>query len=94
MSYREIRNLKPNIMSNYRIVVKTNAEGNKTYYLQKRFLNFFWRYEKKYYGGGWYERFSCGTLDMVDVYLSNKMEILKERKKRQTVKTEYIYRTI
>lgn len=84
-------------MSNYRIVVKTNAEGNKTYYLQKRVFKFFWKYEEKYYGGyggGWYERFSWGTLNDVDDYLLTKMEILKERKKRQTVKTEYIYRTI
>jgi len=77
---------------NYRIIIKTKANGEKLYYVQKRCLFFFWIYEKE-----WDEIEVCvarpiewHTLEEAEQYIQSDIQYTIKIKNKKIVKREYI----
>jgi hypothetical protein len=75
----------------YRIVIETEASGKKWYYVQKRFLTYFWQYLSEVRDMSMsLRRVGFSTLEEAEEYL--QYDVSSEYRKQQSriVKREYI----
>ena len=75
----------------YRIVIETEASGKKWYYVQRRYLLYFWRYlcEERYtsmyaYKIGW------PSLEEAEAHIQSDVNTRYENDQKKIVKREYI----
>jgi hypothetical protein len=73
----------------YRIVIETEASGKKWYYVQKRFLNYFWRYlsEVRDISMSLY-RVGFSTLEEAEEYLQFDVDNDYQKQQRKIIKQE------
>lgn len=74
----------------YRIVIETEASGKKWYYVQRRYLFYFWRYlsEVRYtiyaYKIGWH------SLEEAEAHIQSDVNTRYENEQKKIVKREYL----
>lgn len=77
---------------NYRIVIKTEASGNKKYYIQKRHLIYFWCYLKEIRDISMCRYIvSCDSLEAAKKIIQLDINHNYIRSQKKIVKREYIY---
>lgn len=67
----------------YRIVIETEASGKKWYYVQRRYLLYFWRYLNAI---GWH------SLEEAEANIQSDVNIRYANDQKKIVKREYIIR--
>jgi hypothetical protein len=75
----------------YRIVIETEASGKKWYYIQKRFLTYFWRYltEVRDMSMSSY-RVGFSTLEEAEKEIESDVNYEYKQSQKKIVKREYI----
>jgi len=78
---------------NYRVVIETEASGKKWYYVQKRFMWYFWRYlsesrdmSLRAYKIGWH------CLHEAEAHIQSDVNYTYSQDQKKIVKREYIVR--
>ena len=73
----------------YRIVIETEASGKKWYYVQKRFLTYFWRYllEVRDMSVSLY-RIDFSTLEQAKEYLQYNVDNDYQKQQSKIIKRE------
>jgi len=78
-------------MNKYRIVIETEASGKKWYYVQKRYLTFFWEYLSEVrdmsmcaYRIGW------NTLEEAEKHIESDINSIHTENQKKIVNREYI----
>jgi len=75
----------------YRIVIETEASGKKWYYVQKRFLTYFWRYLSEVRDMSMSLcRVGFSTLEEAEEYLQYDVDSDYQKQQRKIIKREYI----
>ena len=79
-------------MKRYRIIIETEANGKKWYYVQKRYMFLFWCYLTEVrditmyaYKIGW------ESLEEAEMYIKLDMNTTYENEQKKIVKREYVY---
>jgi hypothetical protein len=77
----------------YRIVIETEASGKKWYYVQRRYLLYFWRYFRQVrdismyaYKIGWH------SLEEAEAHIQSDINDRCVKKLKKIVKREYLIR--
>jgi CRISPR/Cas system-associated protein Cas10 (large subunit of type III CRISPR-Cas system) len=83
--------MKKEFNMKYRIVIETEASGKKWYYIQKRFLTYFWRYltEVRDMSMSSY-RVGFSTLEEAEKEIESDMNYEYKQNQKKIVKREYI----
>jgi hypothetical protein len=77
----------------YRIVIKTELSGKKWYYVQQRFLNFFWIYLSEIRDMSMsLSNVGFSTLEEAEKYIQYHIDYDYKKQQRKIVKKE-IYKT-
>jgi len=86
------QNLKTKKMD-YRIIIETEASGKKWYYVQRRYLLYFWRYLREVrdismypYKIGWH------TLEEADAHIQSDVNARYANDQKKIVKREHLIR--
>ena len=75
----------------YRIVIETEASGKKWYYVQKRFLTYFWQYLSEVRDMSMsLRRVGFSTLEEAEEYLQYDVSSDYREQQSRIVKREYI----
>jgi len=75
----------------YRIVIETEASGKKWYYIQKRFLTYFWRYLTEVRGMSMSSyRVGFSTLEEAEKEIESDVNYEYKQSQKKIVKREYI----
>ena len=75
----------------YRIVIETEASSKKWYYVQKRFLTYFWRYLSEIRDMSMsLHRVGFSTLEEAEEYLQYDVDSDYQKQQRKIIKREYI----
>jgi len=78
-------------MNKYRIVIETEASGKKWYYVQKRYLTFFWKYLSEVRDMSMCaHRISCNTLEEAEMHIESDINFFYSQNQKKIVKREYI----
>lgn len=77
----------------YRIVVETEASGKKWYYVQRRYLFYFWRYLRNIGDISMYAYKICWhSLEEAEAYIQLDVDARYANNQKRIVKREYIIR--
>lgn len=75
----------------YRIVIKTELSGKKWYYVQKRFLNYFWLYLNEIVDMSMSSSLiGFLTLEEAEQYVQHNIDYDYKKQQSKIVKKEYI----
>lgn len=77
----------------YRIVIETEASGKKWYYVQRRYLLYFWRYLREVRDISMYDYKICRhSLEEVEAHIQSDVNRRYTNDQKKIVKREYIIR--
>lgn len=84
----------------YRIVIETEASGKKWYYVQRRYLLYFWRYLREVrdismYGAATHthaHKIGWHSLEEAEAHIQSDVNTRYENDQNKIVKREYIIR--
>ena len=75
----------------YRIVIETEASGKKWYYVQKRYLIFFWDYLKEIKDMSMYaHKIGWNTLEEAEKHIESDINYIHAQNQKKIVNREYI----
>lgn len=77
---------------NYRIVIETEASGKKWYYVQRRYLLYFWRYLREQRDISYAYKIGWHSLEEAKAHIQSDVNTRYENDQKKIVKREYIIR--
>ena len=79
----------------YRIVIETESSGKKWYYVQRRYLLFFWRYHREVRDISMYAyKKRWNTLEEAEQYIQSDVNYRYAQSQKKIVKHEVVRFTI
>jgi len=77
----------------YRIVIETEVSGKKWYYVQRRYLFYFWRYFREVRDISMYAyKISWRSLEEAEAHIQSDVNVRYANDQKKIVKREYIIR--
>jgi len=75
--------------SNYRIIIETTRSGQKYYYVQKRYLRYFWFYLSEVRDVSMTRyRLKFDSLEKAESHIKKHVEFIHQRKQSKVIKRE------